>query len=1230
MQYSPSTDTRSLRARLRVMLIVASLASAVWMPCSAFTSSLGVLSPSVAYAASAGSLPTSSATSAAVASEGTTFWQWEKMAGRERILITLALPSANPLEITRTGLNVLQISTPQSVQGLNLQGQDPDVQSLVGNIHATDKGLELELTTSGFGFLATQVNAEQIIIDVFSDPLGARWQADGRLAPLGTPAQEFTVAPPQEIATNVQNANAPLIQPATFEVATSEQPVLTQVAPGADAIKTVQLVQAPDQVSATVPAAVSAAVSATVPAIDGKTQEMPPLQLLAAAQPDTVAKGQAIPKPDALPVQQKTESSSEADKAPAKESGKESGDKSGEELGKESAKDLSADAKAPNSAATSVQPNSDSSEKNSKDAADDADKESTEEQTEQKAETAEQGDAKVDASTEAAQSAPKTLPLPVKQAENSTQELDEKAQGGEQEKISRGTVISPQEVQAPINLSGPEYWPAETGIATKLDGSTTSGTVSSSDATSGSVSSSGADTSASSAVSPTTSPTTPSGEGTPSEGSPTSTAESAQQQPTEVVQSIDPATKPVDPDAPVEEPRPVIYQDEEGNEVPAPPVLEDVYAEAMKLIQEAKYQDALPLLELLLTMPELKADQREQVLYHRSDAVEAIYTGKPFEGYEDIITATNEAMNANLRSTRVPDALHRLGMANLNVGNLAEAEGYFRALRRRYPYDMHVPVDFHLLGKAKMEKGLFVEAEKIFRDILQEYPDSPAVKDGTIALVQALVGQKKFDEALVYADFADKRWARYYIDDPEYLLTLADIDYNLGKKEAALEKYWLLYNLRPTHEDAPNILTSIGDLYFELRQPEPALEVFADVLVRFPESDAGALALLRLSEKGLYDSPLNMAAMFGVFEDPGKPLPQVTYQDLYKERPTDARSITSLLKYALWQLWDKQYAESMGTASDFIDLYPENVDVELARDVIMRGFMADLKNSLIEENYGRILTLWNGFPLVRERYGEIDPDLRNALARGYLERGDDAKAMELFAQFLQTPKHPKYSDPTFALYFNKYLETGNWNAMLDLGELVKDWKMTKAMRGQLDYAMALSAENLGLRERSLKLWKQLAADTEIPKYQRAYATYFLAKDAEERKDIKDAYAYNLKTLQFFDELKQERSDRADEGRRKEAMGALMDITEVANRIPEALEWVERYNQFVDANSPEYPGLRFREARLYRKLGNAEKAKQLLELIATGYADSPFAAAARTELATFEVSRDLQNFIPQNR
>lgn len=108
-------------------------------------------------------------------------------------------------------------------------------------------------------------------------------------------------------------------------------------------------------------------------------------------------------------------------------------------------------------------------------------------------------------------------------------------------------------------------------------------------------------------------------------------------------------------------------------------------AEAERLISENKFDEALPQLEKIRALTDITPEMREKVLYYISDCLWARYADNPLAGYEAIVSSTNEAMNADLRSPRVPDALLRLGLANVNVGNLVDAGGYIVALLRRYP-----------------------------------------------------------------------------------------------------------------------------------------------------------------------------------------------------------------------------------------------------------------------------------------------------------------------------------------------------------------------------------------------------------------------------------------------------------------------------------------------------------------------------------------------------------------
>ena len=679
--------------------------------------------------------------------------------------------------------------------------------------------------------------------------------------------------------------------------------------------------------------------------------------------------------------------------------------------------------------------------------------------------------------------------------------------------------------------------------------------------------------------------------------------------------------------APKEEPRPVVYVDEQGNPVAKPADPEKMMDEAERLIKERKFVEALPQLEKLKEMPTISADMRLKTLYYISDCVWARYADNPLAGFEPIVSATSEAMNFDLRSPRVPEALLRLGLVNVNVGNLVDAGGYIVAMYRRYPDYPGVAQGFTALGKAQLKRRMDAQAEQSFAIVLDKYPESSFLQEASVGLAQALNNQRKYTNAQVILDFISKRWPRYYIEDPTFLFLQGANDEALDKPVAALTLYWLYYNLVPGQKDNDDLLLKMGDMYTRLGNKSGAEFLYSYLTRHFAGTHAANMASLRLAEGGIYDSPINYEAMTQVFARAASGnLPKV-YANLAAASRTAPESVLARLKEAMWLYWSKRYTEAMGKAADFIDGYPENANVAQARDIIWLAFQKELANSMAEKNYGRILILWNGFPLVRERYGAIDPRMRYALAQGLLERGETEQALGMLAEFLKSPMDPQYGEATFTEFFNRYLQAGAWAKILDLGKLVATWPLNPQLRNQLDYAMALSAQNLNLNGAALAMWQKLAERQDIPLYQRAYATYFLARDAEQRKDIRNSYTLNRKVIDLFTQLQNERSDKADPQRIKDAILSLMDICEVGNRVPEALEWLARYNAFVPKESPEYPGLRFREARLYRKLGDATRAQALLEDIVRNYADSPFAKAATAELHTFEVSRDLQNYLP---
>lgn len=833
------------------------------------------------------------------------------------------------------------------------------------------------------------------------------------------------------------------------------------------------------------------------------------------------------------------------------------------------------------------------------------------------------------------------------------------------EQNDRALSIRPQDIRAKINAKGPENWPEDDGLATSLEAKEKPSpqaapfhpaSPQSQDIQSKPVSPNPAIEKPNQPQAPQSQSAFPKNsipqirdEETPYDMYPKATTPNVKEEPNTAQPKEKDPKKPAQasqksfpvrekasqeyeglvPDKPKEEeeskPREVIYVDENGNPVEKPLNLEAIFKEAEELMEQQKFADALVVWRRLLDTGELDAQAHEKVLYAISDCYWGTYEREPLAGFEDVVSTTLAALNFNLRSEHVPDALLRLGVIHEKVGNLDEAEGYVLALMRRYPTFPGTAQGLTAVANAFLQRKKYEKAESYFTYILDKFPESPQLKNASIGLIKVYYAQDKFDRARLILDFLNKRWPRHYLDDPDFLFLQAKLENHYRLYDRQAQTQWLFYNLVPRTPHTIPMFLELGDLYLKANNPKAASFLYQEILQRDPESEEAITARIRLAEQGFYLSPIKASAMFALFGRGANPPFWEVYQEAASRSKTNPEAIAARLKYALWLLWDKQYPEAMAKAAEFIDEYPDYPDKVVAEDIIWESFSQGLSLAFTEQNYVRICRLWNAFPLVRKRYGKPDAKLRFALAMGQKELGDIEGSIRLFQTFLQSSMDPTYGEKAFLELFNLNLSQSNWNAILDLGKAVADWKLKPEIRQDLTYAMALSAQNLHLPGTALGLWRTIANDPTVQTYQKAWAMVFLAQDAERRKDIRQSYNYNMQIIDLFTQLQEQRSDKADPERIKNAMISLMDICEVANRLPEALQWVNRFHTFAPNDTKEYPAMRYREARIYRKLGDSNRAQALLEEIVKNFPDSPYAEAAKTELETFEISRDLQNF-----
>lgn len=668
----------------------------------------------------------------------------------------------------------------------------------------------------------------------------------------------------------------------------------------------------------------------------------------------------------------------------------------------------------------------------------------------------------------------------------------------------------------------------------------------------------------------------------------------------------------------------VVYVDEKGNPVPPPPDPPQLLAEAKSLISTKDWPGALERLGLLKGLPDIPSDMREEVLYLISDTLFAQHKDSILEGYESIMDATSEAMNYNLRSSRVPLALLRLGLLNLRAGNTREAEAYFALMKRQYPHDDNIPLAYFYLGEDQFRKGQYQKAADQFQYILQNHPESRYVRESSVFLARSLHRLGYLEQASAIMDFVDKRWPRLYLETPEYLLMAADVEMQTGRLDQARASYWTYFNIHPEGTENDVVLAKLGDIYAQQKHDKAAREIYEEALRRFPDKDGGLIALLRLTEQGIYDKP-DVAAMFSVFDRPGASDPAEAYNRIIEGHPKSALVPMARIKLAMWHLWKQKYPEALEAMAEFAAQHGKHELLDKAREVAVRAFGMLAADAVKEGDFDRVLQFWEDYPIVREQAKNFGPELRLALGMSFWKKDRPGQALEVLEPLIKQPPDAKYGEAAMNLSLTVYLGTESWQPILDLAENVAGWKLSPPAQRQRDYAVALAHENLKQQDKSVPLWEKLDKDPDLPEDQKAYVTFFLSRDAERKRDLQQAYLLNKDALARFVALGEKDKAKADNARIRDCIASLMDITEAAGRTREALDWSGQFAHYLTKDTPEYTALDYRVARLHRKLGDLGEWRRILDGIIAKEPDSVYGKMAASELRTYDVTRGASTF-----
>ncbi len=672
----------------------------------------------------------------------------------------------------------------------------------------------------------------------------------------------------------------------------------------------------------------------------------------------------------------------------------------------------------------------------------------------------------------------------------------------------------------------------------------------------------------------------------------------------------------------------VIYVDENQNpiEPPADPVIK--IPEIRGDVTSGAYAAALAKAEALLKQA-LTPEQREELLHIKAEMMFALHKDELEPFYQAITDATVAAINHNQKSPRNASAFLRLGYMNLKLKKIPEAEAQFNILRRLFPEDENVPLSYYYWGDYYYNRNELQRAADQFQYVLSKYPDSRYAREAALGLARAFHRLGYYEQSFNVVDYIEKRWARFYLEYPPFLNMMGDVAFRLERLDYALNHYWLYANLEPNGNETDIILTRIGDIYSIQKEKGAAKEIYKQSAQRFPEKDGGLVARMRLAEEGINDSP-SLAAMFSVFEGPFSNQPAEVYRDIVDRYAQSALAPLAELKLAMWYLWNNQYIESLETCSSFLKKHPTHELLPKVKEIALKTFAVIAAQSVSNGSYGQMQAIWERYPVVHGQGEMLSPESRVALAVSFWKAGKPDEALATIEPFFLGGKVPEFSEMALNLVLNIYLEYNQWAAIREVSKRVELWELLPEARQQLDYALALAAENMGESDVAAPLWEKLYAGGKLPSAQMAYATYFLAKDAEKKRELEKAYLMGNDALRRLMAEAEKTSNPADIGKIKSQIGSLLDISETAGRLREALDYVQLFMKYLPEDDPERVGVTYRLARIYKKQGNIAAWKKSLTEIVQKYPTSIYGQSAESELKTSAITEDAAQYSPTGK
>ncbi len=269
--------------------------------------------------------------------------------------------------------------------------------------------------------------------------------------------------------------------------------------------------------------------------------------------------------------------------------------------------------------------------------------------------------------------------------------------------------------------------------------------------------------------------------------------------------------------------------------------------------------------------------------------------------------------------------------------------------------------DKEIFGKqiiALLREGKLKEANPLIKTYKRQYRDD---KDFAAQFVleygKYYRSQKNFDKAIKFFNQVKSKYgASAYVDDADYFLALTYL--TLNKNEEAFKILSNFYTKYPKSDRLPEVLNSLGSLYFRSEKFDDAISMFKNAL------------------------------------------------NICKDRELTKSILSNLIKtYTFTGFWDA----AQGTARRYVEEFPDADDLILKKIIIGRSYI-NLNQFQNAVEYLRSVK--------READSEIEPEIQFYIGDAYLKAGEYENAIAEFVKIPLLSKKTKLQWEASALYYS--------------------------------------------------------------------------------------------------------------------------------------------------------------------------------------------------------------------